>query len=42
MLEQLYLDAFYDLYDLYQNAMKVHAGRDPIPKEEIITRNLQK
>ena len=42
MLEQLYIDAFHDLYSTYASIIRVHAGREPITKEEFIARNLQK
>ena len=42
MLEQLYIDAFHDVYSAYSSSIKVHAGREPISKEEFIARNLQK
>ena len=40
MLEQLYIDAFHDVYAAYEAAMRVHAGRDPISDREFIARNL--
>ena len=42
MLEQLFIDAFHDVYDSYHSAIKIHAGREPIPKSDFIERDLQK
>jgi hypothetical protein len=42
MLEQLYIDAFHDVYSTYSSTIRVHAGRDPLPKSEFIARNISK
>ena len=40
LLEQLYIDAFHAMYQAYATTMRVHAGRDPMPKDSFLARNL--
>ena len=36
---KLYMEAFDSVYSRYRTAMMVHAGRDPLPKSDIIDSN---
>ena len=39
-LSQLHIDAFHEVYSLYSNAMRVHAGREPQSKDHLLARQI--
>ena len=39
-LSQMHIDLFHEVYSLYANAMRVHAGREPQSKESLMAKVL--